>query len=151
MRQFAATLLFCLFFTDSFCQLICKNALIVTFLCCRTEERAAGWYRLTREILKLPEAPSVTLKGSSAEPNDSLPPKATKDKYQKTRRPQPLIKLVMRRLCKIHHVLLTFWRLYLFIYFVLFYYFCFGHQIPLDLLKVIMIWSLMGQRCLIVV
>ncbi|XP_038698487.1 uncharacterized protein LOC119996058 isoform X2 [Tripterygium wilfordii] len=45
----------------------------------RTEERAAGWYRLTREILKLPEAPS-------------------KDKSQKTRRPQPLIKLVMRRL-----------------------------------------------------
>ncbi|WCJ34671.1 SH3 domain-containing protein [Euphorbia peplus] len=52
----------------------------------RTEERAAGWYRLTREILKLPEAPSVT---------DS---KASKDKSQKTRRPQPLIKLVMRRL-----------------------------------------------------
>ncbi|PQQ12555.1 uncharacterized protein Pyn_00859 [Prunus yedoensis var. nudiflora] len=50
----------------------------------RTEERAAGWYRLTREILKLPEAPSV---------KDS-----TKDKAQKTRRPQPLIKLVMRRL-----------------------------------------------------
>ncbi|CAB4316820.1 unnamed protein product [Prunus armeniaca] len=49
----------------------------------RTEERAAGWYRLTREILKLPEAPSV--KDSS------------KDKAQKTRRPQPLIKLVMRR------------------------------------------------------
>ncbi|KAB1212014.1 hypothetical protein CJ030_MR5G025398 [Morella rubra] len=52
----------------------------------RTEERAAGWYRLTREILKLPEAPSV----SSRE--------ASKDKTQKTRRPQPLIKLVMRRL-----------------------------------------------------
>ncbi|KAM1049665.1 hypothetical protein ACFX2I_031422 [Malus domestica] len=49
-----------------------------------SEERAAGWYRLTREILKLPEAPSV--KDSS------------KDKSQKTRRPQPLIKLVMRRL-----------------------------------------------------
>ncbi|OMO57848.1 hypothetical protein CCACVL1_25678 [Corchorus capsularis] len=47
----------------------------------RTEERAAGWYRLTREILKLPEAPSTS-----------------KDKAQKTRRPQPLIKLVMRRL-----------------------------------------------------
>ncbi|KAG2668107.1 hypothetical protein I3760_15G144300 [Carya illinoinensis] len=50
----------------------------------RTEERAAGWYRLTREILKLPEAPSVSSK--------------EKDKSQKTRRPQPLIKLVMRRL-----------------------------------------------------
>ncbi|GKV20505.1 hypothetical protein SLEP1_g30622 [Rubroshorea leprosula] len=47
----------------------------------RTEERATGWYRLTREILKLPEAPSNS-----------------KDKSQKTRRPQPLIKLVMRRL-----------------------------------------------------
>ncbi|XP_048329676.2 uncharacterized protein LOC107417568 [Ziziphus jujuba] len=50
----------------------------------RTEERATGWYRLTREILKLPEAPSV--KDNS------------KDKSQKIRRPQPLIKLVMRRL-----------------------------------------------------
>lgn len=49
----------------------------------RTEERAAGWYRLSREFLKLPEAPS---KGTS------------KDKSQKIRRPQPLIKLVMRRL-----------------------------------------------------
>ncbi|GLT97448.1 hypothetical protein SLE2022_150130 [Rubroshorea leprosula] len=47
----------------------------------RTEERATGWYRLTREILKLPE-----------------PPSSSKDKSQKTRRPQPLIKLVMRRL-----------------------------------------------------
>ncbi|KAF7820454.1 TSET complex member tstB [Senna tora] len=48
----------------------------------RTEERAAGWYRLTREILKLPEAPK----------------EGSKDKSQKTKRPQPLIKLVMRRL-----------------------------------------------------
>lgn len=51
----------------------------------RTEERAAGWYRLTREILKLPEAPSVSKE-------------ASKDKSQKAKRPQPLIKLVMRRL-----------------------------------------------------
>lgn len=64
-------------------------------MCPRSEERAAGWYRLTREILKLPEAPSVSSKGP--EPNDSLPPKASKDKPQKTRRPQALIKLVMRR------------------------------------------------------
>ncbi|KAK9268777.1 hypothetical protein L1049_000539 [Liquidambar formosana] len=64
----------------------------------RTEERAAGWYRLTREILKLPEAPSVSLKESNVESKDALPPKASKDKSQKTRRPQPLIKLVMRRL-----------------------------------------------------
>ncbi|EFH62087.1 SH3 domain-containing protein [Arabidopsis lyrata subsp. lyrata] len=46
------------------------------------DERAAGWYRLTREILKLPEAPSLS----------------SKDKSHKTKRPQPLIKLVMRRL-----------------------------------------------------
>lgn len=64
----------------------------------RTEERAAGWYRLTREILKLPEAPSVLSKEPNAESKDGLPPKAVKDKSQKTRRPQPLIKLVMRRL-----------------------------------------------------
>ncbi|KAJ8753244.1 hypothetical protein K2173_017858 [Erythroxylum novogranatense] len=62
----------------------------------RTEERAAGWYRLTREILKLPEAPSVVSKGSSVDSNDLS--KASKEKSQKTRRPQPLIKLVMRRL-----------------------------------------------------
>ncbi|KAI5557818.1 hypothetical protein BDE02_18G129100 [Populus trichocarpa] len=62
----------------------------------RTEERAAGWYRLTREILKLPEAPSLSSKGSIADSNDMS--KASKDKSHKTRRPQPLIKLVMRRL-----------------------------------------------------
>ncbi|KAK7358477.1 hypothetical protein VNO77_00405 [Canavalia gladiata] len=49
----------------------------------RTEERAAGWYRLTREILKLPDASSK---------------ESSKDKSQKMKRPQPLIKLVMRRL-----------------------------------------------------
>lgn len=64
----------------------------------RPEERAAGWYRLTREILKIPEAPSVSSKDSSAESKDALPPKPSKDKSQKTKRPQPLIKLVMRRL-----------------------------------------------------
>ncbi|CAK9165951.1 unnamed protein product, partial [Ilex paraguariensis] len=62
----------------------------------RTEERAAGWYRLTREILKLPEAPSV--KDSNGESKDAVPPKASKDNSRKTRRSQPLIKLVMRRL-----------------------------------------------------
>ncbi|KAJ0805325.1 putative SH3 domain-containing protein [Helianthus annuus] len=48
----------------------------------RTEERALGWYKLTREVLKAPEAPSVK----------------DKDKSSKARRPQLLIKLVMRRL-----------------------------------------------------
>ncbi|KAM3374782.1 hypothetical protein P3S68_013496 [Capsicum galapagoense] len=62
----------------------------------RTEERAAGWYRLTREILKLPEAPSA--KDLNSESKDATPSKSSKDKSSKTRRPQPLIKLVMRRL-----------------------------------------------------
>ncbi|KAK4373116.1 hypothetical protein RND71_008500 [Anisodus tanguticus] len=62
----------------------------------RTEERAAGWYRLAREILKLPEAPSS--KDSNSESKDAAPSKSSKDKSSKTRRPQPLIKLVMRRL-----------------------------------------------------
>ncbi|XP_011625800.1 uncharacterized protein LOC18440835 isoform X2 [Amborella trichopoda] len=73
----------------------------------RTEERAAGWFRMTREILKLPEAPSVSsgksndsqAKDSGAQSKDGLPPKATSDRpAPKPRRPQPLIKLVMRRL-----------------------------------------------------
>ncbi|XP_073289882.1 uncharacterized protein [Primulina huaijiensis] len=62
----------------------------------RTEERAAGWYCLTREILKLPDAAPV--KDSGSEAKDAVPPKSSKDKSSKSRRPQPLIKLVMRRL-----------------------------------------------------
>ena len=70
-----------------------------------TEERAAGWYRLTREILKLPDTPSVLTKEAKKdakkdakdEAKDALPPKSAKDKSKKTRRPQPLIRLVMRR------------------------------------------------------
>ncbi|KAF8718801.1 hypothetical protein HU200_025107 [Digitaria exilis] len=54
-----------------------------------TEDRAAGWIRLTREILKLPEAPSVASKGVLSK---------SSEKSSKARRPQPLIKLVMRRL-----------------------------------------------------
>ena len=64
---------------------------------CRTEERAAGWIRLTREILKLPEAPSVSANDSKFQPKDALPPKPSSEKVSKSRRPQPLIKLVMRR------------------------------------------------------
>ncbi|CAL4913702.1 unnamed protein product [Urochloa decumbens] len=52
-------------------------------------ERAGGWIRLTREILKLPEAPSVASKGVLSKASE---------KSSKARRPQPLIKLVMRRL-----------------------------------------------------
>ncbi|KAH6798551.1 SH3 domain-containing protein [Perilla frutescens var. frutescens] len=62
----------------------------------RTDERAAGWYRLSREILKVPDTPSV--KDSGSDEKDAGTQKATKDKSSKTRRPQPLIKLVMRRL-----------------------------------------------------
>jgi hypothetical protein len=62
----------------------------------RTEERAAGWYRLTREILKLPEAPSVV--DPSTEAKDGVSPKPKKEKAPKARRPQLLIKLVLRRL-----------------------------------------------------
>ncbi|KAL1568103.1 hypothetical protein AAHA92_03507 [Salvia divinorum] len=62
----------------------------------RTEERAAGWYRLSREILKLPDTPSM--REMTSDEKDAAPPKTTKDKSAKTRRPQPLIKLVMRRL-----------------------------------------------------
>ncbi|XP_050227678.1 uncharacterized protein LOC126677210 [Mercurialis annua] len=75
---------------------VCFEAILCVLGKCdnneRTEERAAGWYRLTREILKLPEAPSVSSKGGGDES------KLSKEKVQKTRRPQPLIKLVMRRL-----------------------------------------------------
>lgn len=53
----------------------------------------------------MPEAPSVLSKEPNAESKDGLPPKAVKDKSQKTRRPQPLIKLVMRRLQKLIDVL----------------------------------------------
>ncbi|EPS74325.1 hypothetical protein M569_00428, partial [Genlisea aurea] len=62
----------------------------------RTEERAVGWYRLTREILKAPDA--LVMKDSSLGENNAAPPKSAKDKSSKARRPQPLIKLVMRRL-----------------------------------------------------
>ncbi|KAM0953447.1 putative SH3 domain-containing protein [Dioscorea sansibarensis] len=64
----------------------------------RTEERAAGWVRLTREILKLPEAPSVSSKDNT-QSRDALPPKPRSDKPGlKSKRPQPLFKLAMRRL-----------------------------------------------------
>lgn len=63
---------------------------------CRTEERAGGWYRMLREILKVPDAPSA--KEPNAEIKDAVPPKPSKSKAQKTRRPQLLIKFVVRRL-----------------------------------------------------
>ncbi|XP_074591395.1 uncharacterized protein LOC141847287 isoform X1 [Curcuma longa] len=60
----------------------------------RTEERAAGWIRLTREVLKLPEAPSVTLKDAD---NPSVKPNHGK-RASKAKPPQLLMKLVIRRL-----------------------------------------------------
>ncbi|XP_078427619.1 SH3 domain-containing protein isoform X2 [Wolffia australiana] len=64
----------------------------------RTEERAAGWFRLTREVLKLPEAPSVSSKENNTQSKDA-PSKPKSDKpATRSKRPQPLIKLVMRRL-----------------------------------------------------
>ena len=66
----------------------------------RTEERAAGWIRLTREILKLVEAPSISSK-DNAQSIDALPPKPKSDKPGlKSKRPQPLFKLAMRK-CRI--------------------------------------------------
>ncbi|CAN6454241.1 unnamed protein product [Victoria cruziana] len=69
----------------------------------RTEERAAGWIRLTREILKLPEAPSLAsgkgdsqAKENSAQTKDDIPSKMDRA-ASKSRHPQPLIKLVKRR------------------------------------------------------
>eukprot|EP00252_Welwitschia_mirabilis_P024672 TRINITY_DN7388_c0_g1_i1.p1 TRINITY_DN7388_c0_g1~~TRINITY_DN7388_c0_g1_i1.p1 ORF type:complete len:782 (+),score=190.52 TRINITY_DN7388_c0_g1_i1:145-2490(+) len=72
----------------------------------RLEERAAGWVRLTTEILKLPEAPSLSTKSgdshgkdASSQSKDGLPPKVPTDRpAPKPRRPQALMKLVMRRL-----------------------------------------------------
>jgi len=55
---------------------------LIMFTHFRTEERATGWYLLTREILKLPLA---------------SPKESSKDKSQKMKRPQLLIKFVMRR------------------------------------------------------
>ncbi|KAJ8769155.1 hypothetical protein K2173_000930 [Erythroxylum novogranatense] len=49
----------------------------------RTEERAVGWYNLSREVMKLPEDKKS---------------KGSKDIPQKTRQPQTLLKLVLRRL-----------------------------------------------------
>ncbi|KAH9305325.1 hypothetical protein KI387_009729, partial [Taxus chinensis] len=73
----------------------------------RPEERAAGWARVTSEILKLPEAPSLAskkdnelqAKDGTTQSKDGLPPKAQNERpAPRPRRPQALIKLVMRRL-----------------------------------------------------
>ncbi|XP_059072637.1 uncharacterized protein LOC131065259 [Cryptomeria japonica] len=73
----------------------------------RPEERAAGWARLTSEILKLPEAPSLASKkennsqveDGATQSKDGLPPKGQNERpAPRPRRPQALIKLVMRRL-----------------------------------------------------
>ncbi|CAK9198631.1 unnamed protein product [Sphagnum troendelagicum] len=70
------------------------------------EDRASGWGLLTTAILKFPEPPSVPTKDANAAASkdgnaqkEGIPPRGPKDRQApKPRRPQPLIKLVMRRL-----------------------------------------------------
>jgi hypothetical protein len=68
------------------------------------EDRANGWGLLTTAILKFPEPPSVSAKDASGAAKDGaskdgIPPRGPKDRQApRPRRPQPLIKLVMRRL-----------------------------------------------------
>lgn len=85
---------------DCFHACTCDDLFTLTCVYCRTEDRAAGWILLTREILELPETSSVS--GKEYQTKDTLPPKPTKDKRSsKLKRPQPLIKLVMRRFINI--------------------------------------------------
>lgn len=69
------------------------------------EDRAVGWVLLTTAILKFPEPPSLPAKDSSGAAGkdgatkEGIPPRGPKDRQApRPRRPQPLIKLVMRRL-----------------------------------------------------
>ncbi|KAI5065823.1 hypothetical protein GOP47_0018447 [Adiantum capillus-veneris] len=66
----------------------------------RLEERAGGWAMLTTAILKFPDAPTtITSSAQQAQDGSALPPKAPKERpASRPRRPQALIKLVMRRL-----------------------------------------------------
>eukprot|EP00249_Psilotum_nudum_P022201 c28414_g1_i1 orf=316-3969(-) len=67
----------------------------------RLEERAGGWALLTTAILKFPDTSPIPPKQTPSQGKDgnSLPPKAPKERpAPRPRRPQPLIKLVMRRL-----------------------------------------------------
>jgi len=72
---------------------------------CSLEDRASGWGLLTTAILKFPEPPSVPTKDANAAAGkdgsaqkEGIPPRGPKDRQApKPRRPQPLIKLVMRR------------------------------------------------------
>lgn len=66
----------------------------------RLEERAGGWAMLTTAILKFPDAPSApTNNPQQAKDGNGIPPKAPKERpASRPRRPQALIKLVMRRL-----------------------------------------------------
>ncbi|KAG6554798.1 hypothetical protein Mapa_003818 [Marchantia paleacea] len=72
-----------------------------------TEIRASGWAHLITAILRFPEPAPVPNKdgapsskdGGAAPGKDGIPPKVPKDRQApRPRRPQPLIKLVMRRL-----------------------------------------------------
>jgi hypothetical protein len=72
---------------------------------CSLEDRAAGWGILTTAILKFPEPPSLPSKDANgaagkdgSATKEGIPPRGPKDRQApRPRRPQPLIKLVMRR------------------------------------------------------
>lgn len=71
---------------------------------CSLEDRANGWGLLTTAILKFPEPPSLPAKdasgaaGKDGATKEGIPPRGPKDRQApRPRRPQPLIKLVMRR------------------------------------------------------
>lgn len=66
----------------------------------RLEERAGGWAMLTTAILKFPDAPLPAANNPlQGKDGNVLPPKAPKERpASRPRRPQALIKLVMRRL-----------------------------------------------------
>lgn len=69
-----------------------------------SEDRAAGWGLLTTAVLKFPEI-SATMRSAAGVANkdggtnkDGMPPKIPKDRpAPRPRRPQRLIKVVMRR------------------------------------------------------
>ncbi|CAM6094529.1 unnamed protein product [Calypogeia fissa] len=67
-----------------------------------TEVRARGWAHLITAILKFPEPPPIPKKDGAkdgTESKDGVPPRVPKERQApRPRRPQPLIKLVMRRM-----------------------------------------------------
>jgi hypothetical protein len=84
--------------------LVCDLFLSICLRLCSLEDRANGWVLLTTAILKFPEPPSLPAKdasggaGKDSATKEGIPPRGPKDRQApRPRRPQPLIKLVMRR------------------------------------------------------